>query len=43
MNLLRWVSQRAVKETFVPPKDFRYPFMAEATGGMADEATTSTT
>jgi len=29
MNLLRWVSQRAVKETFVPPTDFRYPFMAE--------------
>ena len=27
MNLLRWVSQRAVKETFVPSKDFRYPFM----------------
>jgi 1-pyrroline-5-carboxylate dehydrogenase len=33
MNLLRWCSQRAVKETFVPPKDFRYPFMDdEATG-----------
>ncbi len=26
-NLLRWVSQRTIKETFVPPKDFRYPFM----------------
>ena len=26
-NLLRWVSQRTIKETFVPPKDYRYPFM----------------
>ncbi len=26
-NLLRWVSQRAIKETFVPPRDYRYPFM----------------
>jgi len=30
-NLMRWVSPRAIKETFVPPKDFRYPYMA-ATG-----------
>ncbi len=29
LNLLRWVSPRAIKETFVPPKDYRYPFMAE--------------
>jgi len=29
LNLVRWVSARAVKETFAPPKDFRYPFMAE--------------
>jgi 1-pyrroline-5-carboxylate dehydrogenase len=29
LNLVRWVSARAVKETFVPPKDYRYPFMAE--------------
>jgi 1-pyrroline-5-carboxylate dehydrogenase len=28
-NLLRWTSQRAIKETFVPAKDYRYPFMAE--------------
>jgi 1-pyrroline-5-carboxylate dehydrogenase len=28
LNLLRWVSPRAIKETFVPPMDFRYPFMA---------------
>ncbi|SVC94880.1 uncharacterized protein METZ01_LOCUS347734, partial [marine metagenome] len=26
-NLVRWVSMRTVKETFDPPKDFRYPFM----------------
>jgi 1-pyrroline-5-carboxylate dehydrogenase len=28
-NLMRWTSQRAIKETFVPAKDYRYPFMAE--------------
>ncbi len=28
-NLMRWVSTRTVKETFVPPVDFSYPFMAE--------------
>jgi 1-pyrroline-5-carboxylate dehydrogenase len=27
LNLLRWVSPRAIKETFVPPTDYRYPFM----------------
>ena len=27
LNLLRWVSPRAIKETFVPPKDYRYSFM----------------
>ncbi len=29
MNLLRWVSARTMKETFVPPTDYRYPFMDE--------------
>jgi 1-pyrroline-5-carboxylate dehydrogenase len=29
INLLRWVSPRTMKENFVPPKDYRYPFMAE--------------
>jgi 1-pyrroline-5-carboxylate dehydrogenase len=29
LNLLRWVSTRAVKENFVPPRDFRYPYMVE--------------
>ena len=28
-NLIRWVSMRTIKETFDPPKDFRYPFMNE--------------
>jgi len=28
-NLLRWTSQRSIKETFVPARDYRYPFMAE--------------
>jgi 1-pyrroline-5-carboxylate dehydrogenase len=26
-NLLRWTSTRSIKETFVPPKDYRYPHM----------------
>lgn len=29
LNLLRWVSPRTIKETFVPPKDYRYPFLGE--------------
>jgi 1-pyrroline-5-carboxylate dehydrogenase len=29
LNLIRWVSPRTIKETFVPPTDFAYPFMAE--------------
>jgi 1-pyrroline-5-carboxylate dehydrogenase len=28
LNLLRWLSPRTIKETFVPPKNYRYPFMA---------------
>lgn len=27
LNLLRWVSPRTIKETFVPPTDYRYPFL----------------
>ncbi|MEE8476981.1 MAG: aldehyde dehydrogenase family protein, partial [Gemmatimonadales bacterium] len=27
LNLLRWVSPQTVKETFVPPVDYRYPHM----------------
>ena len=29
INLLRWVSPRTIKENFVPPEDYRYPFMNE--------------
>lgn len=41
LNLLRWISPRVVKETFVPPVDYTYPFMA---GGAATgpAGTTST-
>lgn len=28
INLLRWVSPRTIKETWVPPTDYRYPFLA---------------
>ena len=27
LNLLRWVSPRTIKETFVPPTDYKYPFL----------------
>jgi 1-pyrroline-5-carboxylate dehydrogenase len=30
-NLIRWTSPRTIKETFVPPRDYRYPFL-EADG-----------
>ena len=30
LNLVRWVNARTVKETFSPPHDYRYPFMADA-------------
>jgi 1-pyrroline-5-carboxylate dehydrogenase len=29
INLLRWVSPRTIKETFVPPVDYRYPFLQQ--------------
>jgi 1-pyrroline-5-carboxylate dehydrogenase len=29
INLLRWVSPRTIKETFVPATDYRYPFLGE--------------
>jgi 1-pyrroline-5-carboxylate dehydrogenase len=28
LNLYRWLSARTIKETFAPPTDYRYPFMA---------------
>ncbi|NAW51112.1 L-glutamate gamma-semialdehyde dehydrogenase [Elizabethkingia argentiflava] len=27
MNLLRWISARSIKETFVPAKDYKYPYL----------------
>jgi 1-pyrroline-5-carboxylate dehydrogenase len=30
-NLIRWVSPRTIKETFVPPRDYRYPFLGPDT------------
>ncbi|MDD9303201.1 MAG: L-glutamate gamma-semialdehyde dehydrogenase [Desulfobacter sp.] len=30
LNLIRWTSPRTIKETFVPPEDYPYPFMADA-------------
>ncbi len=27
LNLVRWISPRAIKETLVPPTDYRYPFL----------------
>jgi len=27
LNLLRWVSPRTIKETFIPATDYRYPFL----------------
>lgn len=29
LNLYRWVSPRTIKETFVPPRDYRYPFLEQ--------------
>ncbi len=29
MNILRWMTARSIKETFVPPKNWQYPFMNE--------------
>jgi 1-pyrroline-5-carboxylate dehydrogenase len=30
LNLYRWLSARTIKETYVPPTDYRYPFLNEA-------------
>jgi 1-pyrroline-5-carboxylate dehydrogenase len=32
-NLIRWASPRTIKETFVPPRDYRYPFLEPDSGG----------
>jgi 1-pyrroline-5-carboxylate dehydrogenase len=30
VNLMRWVNMRTIKENFLPPKDYRYPFHSES-------------
>ena len=35
-NLIRWASPRSIKETFVPPTDYRYPFLESEDGGSPD-------
>jgi 1-pyrroline-5-carboxylate dehydrogenase len=35
-NLIRWVSPRTIKEKFVPPTDYRYPFMQPDGSAPAD-------
>jgi 1-pyrroline-5-carboxylate dehydrogenase len=34
LNLYRWLSARTIKETFVPPVDYRYPFMRGESEGI---------
>ena len=29
LNLIRWVTPRTIKETFVPANDYRYPFLMD--------------
>ncbi len=35
-NLIRWVSPRSIKETFLPPRDYRYPFLAADRDGSGE-------
>jgi len=37
LNLVRWVSPRSIKETFVPPTDFKYPFMKTGMGDSMED------
>ncbi|MCX7906024.1 MAG: L-glutamate gamma-semialdehyde dehydrogenase [Bacteroidetes bacterium] len=41
LNLLRWVTPRAVKETFLPPRHFAYPFMQEDPAELPQAATSA--
>ena len=34
INLYRWLSARTIKETFVPPTDYRYPFLRGESEGI---------
>jgi 1-pyrroline-5-carboxylate dehydrogenase len=40
-NLIRWVSPRTIKETFVSPQDYRYPFMKSDGGNGSERAARS--
>ncbi|MBI4375309.1 MAG: L-glutamate gamma-semialdehyde dehydrogenase [Elusimicrobia bacterium] len=35
LNMIRWASARTIKETFDPPKDYRYPFLEQDPGEAA--------
>jgi len=37
LNLVRWVSPRSIKETFVPATDFKYPFMKTGVGDSMED------
>jgi 1-pyrroline-5-carboxylate dehydrogenase len=37
LNLVRWVSPRSIKETFVPPTDFKYPYMQTGVGDSMED------
>jgi 1-pyrroline-5-carboxylate dehydrogenase len=39
-NLSRWVSMRTIKENLLPATDWRYPFLAETSGGRAKAMST---
>ncbi|MDW8138152.1 MAG: L-glutamate gamma-semialdehyde dehydrogenase [Bacteroidota bacterium] len=41
LNLLRWVTPRAIKETFLPPRHFAYPFMQEDPAELPQAATSA--
>ena len=37
LNLVRWVSPRSIKETFVPATDFKYPYMKTGVGDSMED------
>jgi hypothetical protein len=39
LNLVRWISPSAIKETFAPPHAFEYPFRGKKKGRTADRKT----
>lgn len=41
LNLLRWITPRAIKETFLPPRHFAYPFMQEDPAELPQAATSA--